>query len=78
VIPSRGMSHTLLCLSGPKGPSKQQTGLLASQPKPGLAIIEPFLETLYGDCDPREEAALEAGMTPHAYRVFETKATAPC
>jgi hypothetical protein len=47
------------------------------QPSKGLAIIEPVMETLYGDVDGQRKGEMEAAMIPHALAAFETPATAP-
>ena len=52
--------------------------IFSSQPRPGVAIIDPVMETLYGDCDRVLQPELEAALTPHGYHCLETKASAPC
>lgn len=46
-------------------------------PSKGLALIDPVMETLYGDVDSLRKGELEAGMIPHALAAFETPSTAP-
>jgi len=46
-------------------------------PSPGLAVIEPVIQTLYADADATLAPALEAAMVPHALAAFETPAPAP-
>ncbi|KAH7134991.1 hypothetical protein B0J11DRAFT_517282 [Dendryphion nanum] len=48
-----------------------------NHPTKGLAVIEPAIETLYGDAPASRKAELEAAMIPHAMAAFETPATAP-
>ncbi|KAF2260579.1 hypothetical protein CC78DRAFT_589575 [Lojkania enalia] len=46
-------------------------------PSQGLAVIDPVMDTLYGDVAPEMVPKMEAAMIPHALAAFETPATAP-
>ncbi|KAF2873871.1 prolyl aminopeptidase-like protein [Massariosphaeria phaeospora] len=68
-----GEGETLLQAVGGAYPPfiKQDT------PSKGLAVIDPVMETLYGDADPALAPKLEDAMVPHALAAFETPATKP-
>jgi len=50
-----------------------------NQPSQGLAVIAPVIQTLYGEgaVAPETIPQLEAAMTPHSLKAFETPQTAP-
>ncbi|PVH96132.1 alpha/beta-hydrolase [Periconia macrospinosa] len=50
-----------------------------NQPSKGLAVISPVIQTLYGEgaVSPETIPELEAAMTPHSLKAFETPQTAP-